>query len=251
MTADARDDDPAARPEIRGNAVWRFRGYDMRPAEFNAAMTHFYRGEIQRSTTWRIRLDTTTNWAVVTTGAGISFALADPGHHHSVIVLNLLLVTLFLWIEARRYRYYELWTYRVRLLETDYLAAMLVPPFAPRPGWAEDLAASLLTPRFPISMWEAVGRRFRRNYMWLVAVLDIAWAIKSLVHPTPTVIWSDFVDRFGIPPLSGHVMLVIAAAYNAILLGVGFATAGLTEATGEILPNSARVLGRLWRRGSS
>ena len=39
------------------------------PAEFNTAMAHFYRGEIQRSNTWRNRLDTTTNWAVLSAGA--------------------------------------------------------------------------------------------------------------------------------------------------------------------------------------
>ena len=47
----------------------------MSPAEFNTAMIHFYRGEIQRSNTWRNRLDTTTNWAVLTAGATLSFAL--------------------------------------------------------------------------------------------------------------------------------------------------------------------------------
>ena len=36
------------------------------PAEFNMAMVHFYRGEVQRSNVWRTRLDTTTNWAVIT-----------------------------------------------------------------------------------------------------------------------------------------------------------------------------------------
>jgi uncharacterized membrane protein len=41
----------------------------MAPAEFNTALIHFYRGEVQRSNTWRNRLDTTTNWAVLTAGA--------------------------------------------------------------------------------------------------------------------------------------------------------------------------------------
>lgn len=39
------------------------------PSAFNTAMVHFYRGEVQRSNTWRNRLDTTTNWAVLTGGA--------------------------------------------------------------------------------------------------------------------------------------------------------------------------------------
>jgi uncharacterized membrane protein len=94
--------------------VWRYRGYDLRASEFTTAMVHYYRAEIQRSNTWRTRLDATTNWAVITTGAAITFALASPDNHFGVIILNTLLVTLFLWIEARRYRYYELWSYRAR-----------------------------------------------------------------------------------------------------------------------------------------
>src|SRR5262245_37214895 len=35
----------------------------LQPAEFNTALVHFYRGEVQRSNVWRTRLDTTTNWA--------------------------------------------------------------------------------------------------------------------------------------------------------------------------------------------
>jgi uncharacterized membrane protein len=147
--------------------VWTFRGYELRPSEFTTAMVHFYRGEVQRSNTWRMRLDNTTNWAVFAAGAAITFSLSDPSHHYGVIILNTLLVTLFLWIEARRYRYYELWSYRVRLMETDFFAAMLVPPFGPHADWAEGLAESLLTPEFPISMWEAFGRRFQRNYVWI------------------------------------------------------------------------------------
>ena len=39
--------------------------------EFTTAMVHLYRAEAARANTWRIRLDTTTNWAVVTTGVAI------------------------------------------------------------------------------------------------------------------------------------------------------------------------------------
>ena len=67
--------------------VWTFRGYQMRPAEFNTAMVHFYRGEIQRANTWRNRLDNTTNWAVLAAGAAIS--LLCPSHnHYGVIILD-------------------------------------------------------------------------------------------------------------------------------------------------------------------
>ncbi|HEY6120634.1 MAG TPA: DUF2270 domain-containing protein, partial [Pyrinomonadaceae bacterium] len=54
----------------------------MSVSEFNTAMIHFYRGEIQRSNTWRNRLDTTTNWAVITAGATLSFVFSSPSNPH-------------------------------------------------------------------------------------------------------------------------------------------------------------------------
>ncbi len=56
--------------------VWSYRGYQLRPSEFTTAMVHYYRAEVQRSNTWRTRLDNTTNWAVVSTSAAITFALS-------------------------------------------------------------------------------------------------------------------------------------------------------------------------------
>jgi uncharacterized membrane protein len=239
-----------AGPHRPGDPVWSFRGYQLRPGEFTTAMVHLYRGEVQRSNTWRTRLDSTTNWAVLTTGAALSFALSDPAHHHAVILLNALLVTLFLWIEARRYRYYELWSYRVRLLEIDFFAAMLVPPFTPRTDWADNLASTLLTPRFPITMLEAFGRRCRRNYLWMFLVLDVAWVIKGAIHPSPATAWPVFVDRFGLGPLPGAAVLACGLGYTVALLVLALATAGLRQAGGEVLTEfaGARLISRLWQR---
>ena len=66
------------------------------PAEFNMAMVHFYRGEVQRSNVWRTRLDTTTNWAVITTGATLSFVFSSPDNPHFAIPINSILVSIFL-----------------------------------------------------------------------------------------------------------------------------------------------------------
>jgi uncharacterized membrane protein len=236
-------------PPSQSEPVWRFRGYQLRPSEFTTAMVHLYRGELQRATTWRTRLDNTTNWAVVTTGAAILFALSDANHHYGVIILDTLLVTLFLSIEARRYRYYELWSHRVRLMETDFFAAMLVPPFGPNPEWAESLAESLLHPEFPISNWEAFGRRFRRNYVWIFVILGLAWALKSYLHPTVATTWAEFFDHSALGPVPGWLMLTIGLLYNGLLFIIGFGTAGLTQASGEVLPKFGEfpVLSSLWQ----
>jgi uncharacterized membrane protein len=86
--------------------VWTYRGYQLKASEFTTAMVHFFRAEVARANVWRQRLDTTTNWAVITTGASISLAFTESEISHIVVMLNLLLVTVFLLIEARRYRYY-------------------------------------------------------------------------------------------------------------------------------------------------
>jgi hypothetical protein len=139
-------------------------------------------------------------------------------------------------------------------METDFFAAMLVPPFAPHPEWAENLAESLLQPQFPITMWEAFGRRFRRNYLWIYLVLAVAWALKSFIHPTPATSIAEFVSRSAVGPIPGEVMLVAGVLFNGILFLVGLLTRGLHQATGEVFPKfeqeGAFTLGNLWQAGS-
>jgi uncharacterized membrane protein len=235
-TEGASQSTPRGTNPPESEAVWTFRGYRLRPSEFTTAMVHLFRAEIQRANVWRTRLDTTTNWAVVTTGAAITIGF-NPSGHHGVILMNTLLITLFLYIEARRYRYYELWSYRVRLMETDFFASMLVPPFHPAPDWAEALAENLLHPNFPISMWEAFGRRFRRNYMWIYIILAIAWVAKTwLFMPTPLTSWADYFEAISIGSVPGWIVLLVGIILNSVLFFIGLLTATLHQATGEVLP---------------
>ena len=216
--------------------IWTFRGVRLGPGEFTTSMAHLFRAEIARANVWRQRLDTTTNWAVIITVAVITISFSESGTHHGAIILSTILMTLFLYIEARRYRYYELWSYRVRLMETDFFAAMLVPPFHPDPDWAESLAENLLQPDFSVSIWEAFGRRFRRNYMWIFLILALAWIARIWLQPTVAESWSEFVDRAAIGSVSGEVVIAAGVAFNTALLLVGVLTLGMRAAAGEVLP---------------
>lgn len=216
--------------------VWTYRGYKLQTSEFVTAMVHLFRAEVQRANTWRQRLDTTTNWAVVVTGATLSIAFSQEDVNHAIIILNTLLVLWFLFIEARRYRYYELWSYRVRLMETDFYAAMLVPPFQPSPEWAESLAENLLSPSFPISMQEAFGRRLRRNYFWIFLILYASWIAKIWLFPEPAITIDEFIRRSSLGPFSGHIIIGLGLAFYSFLAIFAVATVNLTRATGEVLP---------------
>jgi hypothetical protein len=97
-------------------------------------------------------------------------------------------------------------------------------------------------------MWEAFGRRFRRNYMWIFLVLGIAWALKGFLHPTPATSWVEFLDRSSLGPIAGWVMVTIGILYNGALFLIGLTTAGLTQASGEVLPKFGEfpLLSGLW-----
>lgn len=217
------------------------------PAEFNTAMVHFYRGEIQRSNTWRNRLDTTTNWAVITAGATLSFAFSSTTNPHFVIPINSVLVAFFLFMEARRYRYYEIWSSRVRVLETGYFAQLLGPQSAINREWAEHLAADLMTPHFTISEWEAVGRRLRRNYLWIFVLLAISWNLKVYLHPHPALSFDEFLSRASVGAVHGSVIFLVGVIFNLGLLIFAIATVRLREATGEVLSSHEFSLRRFTR----
>jgi uncharacterized membrane protein len=235
-TSTKKRNSPPKKQEETEEPVWTYRGYRLKTSEFVTAMVHLFRAEIHRANVWRQRLDTTTNWAVISTGATLSIAFSQREVHHAIILLNTLLVMWFLFIEARRYRYYELWSYRVRLMETDFFAAMLVPPFHPSPDWAENLAENLLTPSFPISILEAFGRRLRRNYFWLFLILGASWLAKIWLFPNPPSNIAEFINRSAVGPFSGQVMITLGLIFYTFLALIALATITMTRSTGEVLP---------------
>ena len=209
----------------------------MSPGEFNTAMVHFYRGEVQRSNTWRNRLDTTTNWAVLTAAGTLSFVFSSPSNPHFVIPINSVLVAIFLLMEARRYRYYEIWSSRVRVLETGYFAQLLAPEdVTAEEAWARHLAADLITPHFTISELEAIGRRLRRNYLWIFALLALSWNLKVYMHPLPARDFNAFIDRATVGIVPGWIVFIVGFLFNAAVAIFAIGTLRLREATGEVLP---------------
>jgi hypothetical protein len=167
-----------------------------------------------------------------------------------MLLLVFILLLTFLSIEARRYRYYVLWAYRVHLMETDFFAAMLAPPFRPSADWAEHLSESLLQPAFPITWWEALARRFRRNYVWLTTLLLLSWGIKLALHPTSALDWITVIERAAIGSVSGrHVVSGIGMVYAAlIVLAIVVPPSMMTRAA---LPRPLRWLeARLRKRGT-
>ena len=186
------------------------------------AIAHLYRGEIYRSTVWRTRLDSTTNWAVVTTGIALSATFSSADASPLPMVLVGLIVTIFLLLEARRYRYFNIWRARARLLETDFYTPMLRgDPVLLNTHWGKLLARDLCQPRYHVSLARAAGRRLRRTYGWIFLIQALAYYGKLAIHPTPLHTVSQLWTRAAIGPIPGEI--VVAAG---VLFHLGWITFG-------------------------
>lgn len=198
---------------ISGRSSRRTEGIDFSAAEIGA-LAHLYRGEVYRSTMWRTRLDTTTNWSIVLTGVSFSIAFARPDATALPLILAGLLLSVFLSYEARRYRYFNVWRARARLIETDFYSPMLRGQSASRDGsWSALLADDYDHPKFHISYTRAIGRRLRKNYIWIFGIQALAYFGKLTVHPSPMNGFEDIIARATIGLVPGYVVLTLGVAF--------------------------------------
>lgn len=208
--------------------------------EFTAAeigaIAHLYRGEIYRSTIWRTRLDTTTNWAVVTLGVALSITFASPGASALPLILVGILLMLFLALEARRYRYFNVWRARSRWLERHFYAPMLRDggDLHTEDNWQNILAEDYLRPQYHVGYMTALARRVRRNYVWILLIQATAYVGKLLIHPMQATSLEVFVSRADIGPIPGGIVLAIGAVYcvamAALAVWVGIKDANRAKA---------------------
>jgi uncharacterized membrane protein len=187
------------------------------------AVAHLYRGEVYRSTIWRTRLDNTTNWSIVTTGIALSTTFSSREASPLPLVLVGLLLAVFLAFEARRYRYFNVWRARARWIETNFYAPILRGESA-GDGWRDVLARDYTAPVHHISFARAMGRRLRRNYVWILAIQALAYYGKIAIDPTPATSFADFIDRARVGPVPGSVVLLAGLAYNLVWIGFALGT---------------------------
>lgn len=165
-------------------------------------MYQLYRGELGRTTAYRIRLDTTTNWAFAAVFAIVTFMLGTPEASHGVILIPGLLSLVFALIESRRLQDMEISRARVRLLERGFFRAHLHDEDYLH-DWDERLAASLAKPESPIGLLDALSVRMRRNYVWIYLALFGSWWFKLALDGRP------LVEAAAFGPISGQVSVVV------------------------------------------
>lgn len=198
-------------------------------AEATNAMIHYYRAEMGRMNAWRSRLDLTSNWAITVVAALLSVSLSTPSAHHGLSLFAMLLVLLLLCVEARRYRFYDVYRMRVRQFERHYFGQLFGPE---KEGgvepWLLMLAQDLRHPSFRITFQRALRRRLRRNYIWMFLILAFAWGLK-IASPDlqqgaaldPGRPLDVIISHAAIGPVPGWLVLVVMIAFY---ISLGFAS---------------------------
>jgi uncharacterized membrane protein len=189
--------------------------------EYMNALVHFYRGELDRSTQWRLRLDTTTNWAIFSVMGLITFSLGDPSHSHVGILAGMILVFTFLGIEARRFRFFDVWRSRVRMLEENFYGPIFRRDlYSPTEKWGLMVAEDLLHPRFKITYHQALRARLLRNYLVLFVLLVLSWLLKLAMHTGGMNGRYGFLDRMALGPIPWWVALCLVIGIYFYLLAI-------------------------------
>ena len=191
------------------------------------AMSHFYRGELGRIMIWRQRLDVTTTWAITSTTTIIGVAFSFKDMPHIIFFFNLALVWIMLWIESRRYRFYDAFRGRVRMLESHFLVPMVSqnPRFLDG-EWRKLVCEDLIMPSFKITRLEAIGRRLKRNYVFIFGIIMVAWTMKILIHAqTPIRSFGAFYDALAVRELPAWLACFVYVGTIVSITGLTFFSA--------------------------
>jgi uncharacterized membrane protein len=236
----------AAGPSADPEPVPRIAAFPATAPEFITVIAHYHRAEIARMAGWRDRIDRTTNWAITVVGAMLSVSLSTPTAHHGVVLFAMVLVLLLLVIEARRYRFFDVYRGRVRRLERNYFAQVFAPAIAAEDDWTRTLGEDLRRPRFLIGRRQAISRRMRRNYGWMFLILLVAWLLKITspkMQPGGAPVEfalspREWIGNAAIGPLPGWAVVL---AVTAFYVWVFYATLRRHKGEGELAHGDVHV----------
>jgi uncharacterized membrane protein len=202
-----------------------------------AVIVHFYRGLMDQANIWRARVDATTNWAIITSGSIASFLLADRSRPHMMALIAMFLTFAFLAIEARRYRFYDLWSGWIRLLETDYFGPILKHNAIDAVAqWHPMMMCDLQDPHFKISFSEALGRRLRHNYFAIFLFLLMVWLLQIMPVARPdTEDCRTLLQCAAVGPVPGWGIVALVALAYGYLIGLMIFTPKLRRTGTEII----------------
>ncbi|ELZ87620.1 hypothetical protein C453_04679 [Haloferax elongans ATCC BAA-1513] len=198
-----------------------------------SSFAHLYRGEIHRMKSWRERLDRTSNWAITLMAGILTWSFSAQNHPHYIILLGVVTLSIFLCIEARRFRAYDIWRSRVRMFQQNVFAYALDPEGGVvDDNWRQKLGDDYRTPNLKIPFEEALAHRLRRVYLPLFLVMLVAWVIQLTAYADQ----ASLVASAGVGGIPGNVVVALVAGFYATIGGVALRPRDW-HVNGELVPS--------------
>ena len=179
-------------------------------------LIHLYRAEVGRLTAYRARLDTTTSWGISSSAVVFTLGFGNADVAHAAFLFLMALDHFFVFLEARRFRYYEVSRFRVHILERFFFPSLLGKEVDP--GWTVRLTGELQRPSSPVTLLAAMGWRLRKNYLGLFGAVLVAWIIKLDVQGGFTVDLRELVGRAALGSIPGWAVWAGVVAFYAWLI---------------------------------
>lgn len=173
-------------------------------AEDKQCVAHLYRGEMNRLTIYRQRLDTTTNWAI-TLESAILVIYTDRRIEFYFIFFPLIILLFLSFLEARRYRYFFTSAKRVQHLEVEYFSKQIFKKEQSTEMYI--LIDNLTDVRLWISLRQAWMIRFYCNYIWLYYISLVIMTYKYMTIEFHTNFHLVFTIFVWLSCISLHIFL--------------------------------------------
>jgi len=138
------------------------------------AFAHFYRGEMNRLTCYRTRLDSTFQFCIILVSGLLIFYLQEKIVFKYFPLYLILLTLFFCFIEARRYRYYLICQYRVSMMERGFLCDQILYENNGK-DWKKDIFTIYNDIEFTKPFLKCFAIRYFRNYIWIVDLIVCLW----------------------------------------------------------------------------
>jgi uncharacterized membrane protein len=131
------------------------------------------------------------------------------------------------------------------MLEAHFLVPMVMENRHLLQGeWKKLVCEDLILPSFKISRLEAVGRRLKRNYIFIFILIMLAWVTKIFLHASMTL---DGIPAFYRALRVGHIpSWLIAFVFGGTFISVVAITIYVgKKTTGEV--SEFRTHRSLWK----
>jgi uncharacterized membrane protein len=151
------------------------------------------------------------------------------------MLINVFVLGFFAFIEARRYRFYDAFRARVRMLEVHFIGPTLLGHDRRllQGRWREELAKDLIMPSFKCSLAFALGRRFRHVYFALHIFVLLSWSALLASH---TASFAEWIDAYQVGLVPGRLIVLVVLTY-LVALGLTIVRSGALRPSSSEMEN--------------